>query len=738
MNWVDGGYSVESMAARAAFDTRRINVSQKETQSDVLVGSALLFTGLPSLMELRQFKPRNRPLQISHASTARLHALQLNTHHCDEAKGRVYAWFPQWDEGSKRGVTAVVVGANGLLREIMADSLFSEDDFYSDVLGFEILSSKTGKAVAQALISIFERRGIKEYYFVGTDAVSSNIGYAEGAIAYLRRHQKQICIFALRCNGHIDMRAWRKCLQATGTEATRSPIKRKADEATIVGELLAIEDLYYIEKKDPALAAAMQERLPNGETLLKTSGCPDSRWTFWEELLSNKVGCTTIMSRLMKLWRRAVLKSYAERKVEIDESAEDEPLLGDSVPLRIVMVVVAEDEWHRRDFDFSLVICDQNEAIRWMHFCDAYTGSWILDHLDVALDKLGGEGVREALEEGGALHEEGATWAPPADCPVSALTSETLPGLLLDVGSLYMRVRWVAWEVIGNAYVMPYLHRKEMRYPGIAFDAHEIIGSQRDIGVLFGDPADIWTVDKVEKLSEKFGVALDAALRYAQQVEMEEYMAEFIDTCMLEHSEYHLEQTEEWWSNPVFRLAGVAATCEDRQSEYHGAAHAESLVEQGRPELRAALAEVLHVRASEVKEAIESPSYDGPLVIIADDELWAQLVLFSKQSLTLEKCTGVDELRAVLHRHYKPLYLTNVWMEELVKEFKNLTPQALHITQMHAHMHTRTHAHMHTYTAVPLPNFGREAASLGRFAPKGGPVMIPKKRGAFGAPPALM
>lgn len=82
----------------------------------------------------------------------------------------------------------------------------------------------------------------------------------------------------------------------------------------------------------------------------------------------------------MKLWRRAVLKSYAERKVEIDESAvpEDEPLLGDSVPLRIVMVVVAEDEWHRRDFDFSLVMGDQNEAIRWMHFCDAYTGSWIL------------------------------------------------------------------------------------------------------------------------------------------------------------------------------------------------------------------------------------------------------------------------------------------------------------------------------------------------------------------------
>ena len=78
-----------------------------------------------------------------------------------------------------------------------------------------------------------------------------------------------------------------------------------------------------------------------------------------------------------------------------------------------------------------------------------------------------------------------------------------------------------------------------------------------------------------------------------------------------------------------------------------------------------------------MKKAIENLSYDGPLVIFADDALWAQLILFAKQKLTLAECKGVDELRAVIHRHYKPLYLTNVWMEELVKEFKNLTPQAL-------------------------------------------------------------
>ena len=301
----------------------------------------------------------------------------------------------------------------------------------------------------------------------------------------------------------------------------------------------------------------------------------------------------------MKLWRAAVLKSYAERCVDVDEDAVpiEEPLLGDVVPIRIVMGVIAEDDWHRRDFNFTLIYGYGNaeDTLRFSHFLDAYVGKWILDHLDVALDKLGGEGVREALQEGGELHEEGATWAPPEDCPVSALTEQTLPGLLLDVGSQYMRVRWVAWEVIGDAYVMPYLHRKEMRYAGIAYEAHEIIGTQRDIGVLFGDPVDRWLITMVEKLSERFGVALDSALRYARSVDLEDYMYEFIDQYMLKHSEYHLEQTEEWWSNPAFRLAGLGSAVKDCKSEYHATAHARWLVEQGRPELRALLVDHLSV-----------------------------------------------------------------------------------------------------------------------------------------------
>eukprot|EP00966_Prymnesium_polylepis_P098491 2280563-Prymnesium_polylepis.1 len=98
-----------------------------------------------------------------------------------------------------------------------------------------------------------------------------------------------------------------------------------------------------------------------------------------------------------------------------------------------------------------------------------------------------------------------------------------------------------------------------MRYPGIAFDAHEIIGTQRDIGVLFGDPDDPWKLTTVETLSERFGAALDAAIRYGQTIDMEQYIYDYIDKYMLSHSEYHLEQTEEWWSNPAFRLAGLGS-----------------------------------------------------------------------------------------------------------------------------------------------------------------------------------
>ena len=117
-NWANGGFIVESMIKRAAFDDRRINISHAATQAhtppfayhaahpryvlqlqpllctwvprltffpsspcthcsqqDVLEGTGLTINGAPTtLTELRMYKPSRRRLYISHQTTARLHA----------------------------------------------------------------------------------------------------------------------------------------------------------------------------------------------------------------------------------------------------------------------------------------------------------------------------------------------------------------------------------------------------------------------------------------------------------------------------------------------------------------------------------------------------------------------------------------------------------------------------------------------------------------------------------------
>jgi len=61
------------------------------------------------------------------------------------------------------------------------------------MLGLEVLSGKTGRICATGMLSILKRRGFdtglgfNSGYFVGTDAVTSNIGHESGVIAYFRR-----------------------------------------------------------------------------------------------------------------------------------------------------------------------------------------------------------------------------------------------------------------------------------------------------------------------------------------------------------------------------------------------------------------------------------------------------------------------------------------------------------------------------------------------------------------------
>ena len=58
-------------------------------------------------------------MQISHATTARLHAAQLNEWHSRRAAQLVRFPFPQWDEGTAGGFSTgepgLVTGVSGLL-----------------------------------------------------------------------------------------------------------------------------------------------------------------------------------------------------------------------------------------------------------------------------------------------------------------------------------------------------------------------------------------------------------------------------------------------------------------------------------------------------------------------------------------------------------------------------------------------------------------------------------------------
>eukprot|EP00966_Prymnesium_polylepis_P029796 692026-Prymnesium_polylepis.1 len=121
---------------------------------------------------------------------------------------------------------------------------------------------------------------------------------------------------------------------------------------------------------------------------------------------------------------------------------------------------------------------------------------------------------------------------------------------------------------------MPHLHRIEMRYPGIAFQAHEMHGIHRAIASHFGNEESPWDADQISMLSLKFARGLDVAMRYAQQVDHEDYARDFIDKSMSQYSNYYHPQTEEWWDNPVFRLAGVGSATADPDDEFHGKWHA--------------------------------------------------------------------------------------------------------------------------------------------------------------------
>ena len=237
-NWDDGGYSMEAIDARARFEAEAINTSLKRSQACILAATNLMVRGFPtSLDEFRACSPSKRPGAIACASTAALHAAQLNEYHVEEAAAAVDVWFPFLDAGSKRGVSGLMVGATGILRDVESHSLTSDEDIYQDALGLEILTSKTGAASAASLLRVFERRGVEEYYFLTSDAALDMTGHLSGVIAFVRRKRKCVAVYVNRCLAHITARSLKHMLQAEKKalpiESTRASLKRKQARAKV-------------------------------------------------------------------------------------------------------------------------------------------------------------------------------------------------------------------------------------------------------------------------------------------------------------------------------------------------------------------------------------------------------------------------------------------------------------------------------------------------------------------------
>ena len=729
-NWVDGGYSPEAMDRMDRFRARGINASLKTSQADIIEATNLMTTGMPrSLTEFRAFRPSKRPGAISCSSTAALHAAQLNEYEVEEAMESVEIWFPHVDAGSKRGVAAMLGGTMGLLKGVESESAFTDEDVYQDALGMEILSQKTGAAAAASIVRMFARRGVHEYYFVTSDAANDMTGHKEGVIAFLRRDRDCVAIFVNRCLAHITARSLKHMLQAETSslkvDATRTSLKRKkarargkraraanrrahtrqelahAEEeeedgeaegggrdggeggeggeddasAELPPELKLLEDLFYIDGLWPGLREEIQKR--QLEFAKKISGAPESRWTFWKELLVQKVGATQILARLVRVWTSAIAlhailtgTSPEQAREDADELVLDEKLDA-HLPLTTVEKAIAADEWLNKSFDFSEVTFDDPDMIFFSNLLAAYTGNWMLDALDVTAQMLNPDGIE--IEE---LRAEGATLAPPAACRVSAITAETLPPLLVDIASQTMRMRLMIEEVIAATYVGPHLAFIEERRSGIFWDGHRLIGMHQDVADLFCDDDVPWETGNVAVLNIEYALGLEVVTAHAERVGLEDEAHTFVSEKMVEYAEYHRPQTEEWWGNPTFRVGGLGSPESNAKCEDHGVWHARHLVQEGRAELIAALARYAHCTVDAMRACLTRTEHRGPMKLLVDDELWAQLVAFAQQELTLWECDGVDDLRNLVYRHYKGLHLTNVWAEELVKEFKNLSPQA--------------------------------------------------------------
>ena len=114
------------------------------------------------------------------------------------------------------------------------------------------------------------------------------------------------------------------------------------------------------------------------------------------------------------------------------------------------MEAIRADKWLKSSFDMSEwtahVATIPGLTVTFEQYLDKYTGKWTLEVLDVIAKALNPQQV-----EADVLRAKNATLNPPDNCPVTAITSKNLPGFLLDLQDIKLRIRCAAYEVRSNS-----------------------------------------------------------------------------------------------------------------------------------------------------------------------------------------------------------------------------------------------------------------------------------------------
>jgi hypothetical protein len=308
-------------------------------------------------------------------------------------------------------------------------------------------------------------------------------------------------------------------------------------------------------------------------------------------------------------------------------------------------------------------------------FYQCYQGELILPQLKVVANYLNPDGLkRHELKELDALTR-------PSTCKATSLTPKKNLGLLLDVYSRKLCVREVVCENFGWLFVKPFMHFVEMRADGIFFRMHTELEKHLTLVAEMRTPEDDdRSTEEVLKIFAKHSPSLSFGMRLAMDFaayvfgdEGDWFGWQALGEVAAAYDNYADGQWDDWKANPVFMLARL-------NSEEGGPKMARELTKlaEGRGgKLDVRVAQFLHTTPPLAHQYMRTAEYDGPLVILIDPTLRAQVKLFGEQSLPLSHCPQFDLLRQRLLRHYNMLFMANGVGEEWVKYYKALLPQQI-------------------------------------------------------------